>query len=102
MNNPNPYILDGLHAIVHSTAVNPRRQRKPTLDAVKLWKERGSSNIFQIWSMEPSCHCISVAFITSTAFFCPDFDNEEMTNQTGFVIEAKPLPFLEDAHNVKI
>ena len=98
-NHPDPHMVDGLYAIVHSTAVNPVRERKPTSDAVRVWRERGSSNIFQFWTMEQTCHCVNVAFITSTAFVCPDFDDEDMKHRTEFVIEVKPIPIWEDEHN---
>ena len=94
-----PTIPNGLHAIVHSTAVNTRNPHKPTPRAVARWQSRGKPDIFTFWEMEKSCHCIPIACIESLAFVYPDYKDEDMTKGTGFVIEVTPMAEWVDPHN---
>ena len=86
-----PIIGNGMYAIVHSTAVCGRNPLRPTLPARTIWNSRGKSDMFRFWEKEKTCQCIPVASIQSLAFVYKDFSDEDMTKQTGYVIEAKPM-----------
>ena len=97
--HPSPYIRDGIWAIVHSTAVG-RNHDRPTLDAVKVWKEREQSHIFSYWEMEQQCECIPVASIVGTAFLYQDYDDEDMANETKLVIQVRDPHEWHNIHEV--
>jgi hypothetical protein len=47
--------------------------------------------MFRFWEKEKTCQCVPVASIESLAFVYKDYSDEDMTIETGYVIEAKPM-----------
>ena len=94
-----PTMDDGMYAIVHSTAVCQRNPQKPTLAARTIWNSRGKSDMFRFWEKEKTCQCVPVASIESLAFVYKDYSDEDMTIETGYVIEAKPMSEWVAQHN---
>ena len=41
--------------------------------------------------METKCECIPIGSIESTAFVYQDYDDEDMTSKTDYVIQVRPF-----------
>ena len=96
--HPDINVIDGIWAVVHSSAAHNNNQSKPTRDAIKIWKERNCSKIFQYWEMESKCECIPVSSIDSTTFAYPDFCDEDMVQSSKFIIQVKPVSSWHKEH----
>ena len=100
-NHPN-FAINGIYAIVHSTAFN-ERTKKPMKAALDKWEERGKPSLCTFWTMEnedAGLHCIPVSFFKHVSFVYSDFSDEEMTVKTDLVIEMKGLAEWENVHNL--
>ena len=101
-NHPD-FAINGIYAIVHSTAFN-ERTKKPMKPALDKWEERGKPSLSTFWTMEnedDGLHCIPVSVFKNVSFVYPDFSDEEMTEKTGLVIEIKGLTEWENVHNLE-
>ena len=80
----------GLYCVIHSTEYDEKK-RGSVDDAIDLWGDRGDSPFCMYWTMETSFQIVRASSIANVSYVIPDFNDEDMSVETGFVIEIYPL-----------
>ena len=82
-----PHWISGIYLVVHSTKYDLKK-KGPTKDAIKAWQRRDCPAYVKLWSMESTMRVIHVNTISGPAYVIPDFKDEDMSQETGFVIDV--------------
>ena len=83
------YLANTLYAVVHSTCAE-RERSKPVKVADQKWKDRGKSSIVRFWTMESTYQLITVLSIDSVCFAVKDYKDQNMKEETKFILEVIP------------
>ena len=85
-----PTMDSGIYCVIHSTEYDEKK-RGSVDDAIDLWGDRGDSPFCMYWTMETSLQIVPASSIANVSYVIPDFIDEDMSEETGFVIEIYPL-----------